>query len=86
VDSGFGNSIYWTLPVVTIIIHFTTFLSPFGSTAQSWALGRLHEDFRFVSVTRFRTVGRTPWTGDQLVARPLLTPPDDCDDDDDDKL
>jgi hypothetical protein len=23
-DSGFGNSIYWTLPVVTTIIHFTT--------------------------------------------------------------
>jgi hypothetical protein len=23
VDSGFGNSIYWTLPVVTTIIHFT---------------------------------------------------------------
>jgi hypothetical protein len=24
VDSGFGNSIYWTLPVVTTIIHFTS--------------------------------------------------------------
>jgi hypothetical protein len=24
VDSGFGNSIYWTLPVVTTIIHFIT--------------------------------------------------------------
>jgi hypothetical protein len=24
VDAGFGNSIYWTLPVVTTIIHFTT--------------------------------------------------------------
>jgi hypothetical protein len=24
VDSGFGNSIYWSLPVVTTIIHFTT--------------------------------------------------------------
>jgi hypothetical protein len=23
-DSGFGNSIYWTLPPVTIIIHLTT--------------------------------------------------------------
>jgi hypothetical protein len=22
--SGFGNSIYWTLPVVTTVIHFTT--------------------------------------------------------------
>jgi hypothetical protein len=43
-------------------------------------LGRLHETFRFISVTRSRTVGRTPWTGDQLVARPLLTAPGDCDD------
>jgi hypothetical protein len=41
-------------------------------------LGRLHETFRFISVTRFRTVSRTPWTGDQLVARPLLTVPGDC--------
>jgi hypothetical protein len=31
------------------------------------------------SVTRSRTVSRTPWTGDQLVARPLLTAPGDCD-------
>jgi hypothetical protein len=42
-------------------------------------LGRLHEPFRFISVTRFRTVGRPPWTGDQLVARPVLTAPGDCD-------
>jgi hypothetical protein len=34
-------------------------------------LGRLHETFRFTSVTRTRTVGRTTWTVDQLVARPL---------------
>jgi hypothetical protein len=34
-------------------------------------LGRLHEIFRFTSVTISRTVGRTPWTGDQLFARPL---------------
>jgi hypothetical protein len=44
-------------------------------------IGRLHETFRFISVTRSRTVGRTPWTGDQLVARHLLTAPGDCDDD-----
>jgi hypothetical protein len=43
--------------------------------------GRLHETFRFISVTRSRTVGRTPRTGDQLVARPLLTAPGECDDD-----
>jgi hypothetical protein len=44
-------------------------------------LGRLHETFCFSSVTRSRTVGRTPWTGDQLITRPLLTAPGDCDDD-----
>jgi hypothetical protein len=43
-------------------------------------LGRLHETFRLISVTISRTVGRTPWTGDQLVARPLLTAPGDCED------
>jgi hypothetical protein len=45
-------------------------------------LGRLHETVRFILVFRTRTVGRTPWTGDQLVARPLLTAPGECDDDD----
>jgi hypothetical protein len=34
-------------------------------------LGRLHETFCFTSVTKSRTVGRTPWTVDQLVSRPL---------------
>jgi hypothetical protein len=34
-------------------------------------LGRFHEAFTFTSVTRSRTVGRTPWTGDQLVTSPL---------------
>jgi hypothetical protein len=33
-----------------------------------------------ISVTISRTLGRTPWTGDQLVARTLLTAPGDCDD------
>jgi hypothetical protein len=27
-------------------------------------LGILHKTFRLISVTRSRTVGRTPWTGD----------------------
>jgi hypothetical protein len=44
-------------------------------------LGCLHETFRFISVTRSRRVDRTPWTGDQLIARPLLTAPGECDDD-----
>jgi hypothetical protein len=37
----------------------------------NFGLGRLHGTFPFTSVTKFTTVGRTPWTGDQLVARPL---------------
>jgi hypothetical protein len=36
------------------------------------ALGHLHETFRFISVTKYKTVGRIPWEGDQLVARILL--------------
>jgi hypothetical protein len=43
-------------------------------------LGRLYETFRFIPISRSRTVSRTPWTGDQLVARPLLTASVDCDD------
>jgi hypothetical protein len=31
----------------------------------------IHETLRFTSVSYFKTVGRTPWTGDQPVARPL---------------
>jgi hypothetical protein len=46
------------------------FPPPFGSTAQL-GVGRLHETFRFTSVTRSSRVGRTPWMGDQLVARLL---------------
>jgi hypothetical protein len=44
-------------------------------------LGHLHETFRFISVFRSRTVGSTPWTGDHLVARRLLTASSECDDD-----
>jgi hypothetical protein len=47
----------------------------------SLILGRFHRTLRFISVNRSRTVGRTPWTGDQLVAGPLLTARGDCDDD-----
>jgi hypothetical protein len=43
-------------------------------------LDRLNETFRLISVTTSRTVGRTPWTGDQLVAGPLQTAPGDFDD------
>jgi hypothetical protein len=58
----------------TVIFFFLWLYSPI------LGLGRLHKTFRFISVTRSRTVSRTPWTGDQLVARPLLTVPGDCED------
>jgi hypothetical protein len=54
--------------------------SPVSASRSFRNDGRLHETFRFISVTTPRTVSRTPWTGDQLVARPLLTAPGDCDD------
>jgi hypothetical protein len=41
--------------------------------------GRLHKTFRFISITRYKTVVWTLWASDQLVARPLLTALDDCD-------
>jgi hypothetical protein len=44
-------------------------------------LGHLHETSRFILVTKSMTVSSTPWTGDQLIARTLLTAPGDCDDD-----
>jgi hypothetical protein len=34
-------------------------------------LGLLHETFRFSSVTRSNTAGRSPWTDDQLISKPL---------------
>jgi hypothetical protein len=40
--------------------------SPFDSIQPNSGLGRFHETFR---LSRSRAVGRTPWTGDQLVAR-----------------
>jgi hypothetical protein len=43
-------------------------------------LGRHHETFHFISITRSRIVSSTPWTGDQLVARTLLTAPGYSDD------
>jgi hypothetical protein len=44
---------------------------PFPSRWLYSPVTRPHETFRFTSVTRSRTVCRTPWMGDQLFARPL---------------
>jgi hypothetical protein len=59
-DSLSGN-----LPVSSSVFFFHLAVQP------NSGLGRLHETLYFTTVTRSRTVGRTPWTGDQLVARPL---------------
>jgi hypothetical protein len=64
----------------TIVAAMRVFFPPLWLYSPILGLGRLHETFRFISVTRCRRVGRIPWTGDQLVARPLLTAPGDCDD------
>jgi hypothetical protein len=45
----------------------TIILSVYGSTVLFLDLGQ------FFSFLILRTVGRTPWTGDQPVARPLPT-------------
>jgi hypothetical protein len=50
--------------------NYLKFFCPLALQPNS-DLGRFHETFRFTSVTRSRTVGRTSWTGNQLVARPL---------------
>jgi hypothetical protein len=49
------------------------FFVPLWLYSPILGLGPIHETLRFISVTTSRTVGRTTWTGDQLVARPLLT-------------
>jgi hypothetical protein len=50
----------------------TPFLFFFGATAQIWALVYLHETSPFhFGFLDLKTVGRTPWAGDQLVTRPL---------------
>jgi hypothetical protein len=46
------------------------YIFPLALQANSGLEG-LHETFRLTSVTVSRTVGRAPWTGDQIVARPL---------------
>jgi hypothetical protein len=61
--------VYWLNNSCFIFYFFLWLYSPI------FGLGRLHKTFRFISVTRSRTVGWTPLTGDQLVARPLCVCP-----------
>jgi hypothetical protein len=60
------NALHSITPIVS-------FFFPLWLYSLILGLGRLHETCRFISVTRSRTVSRTPWTSEQLVARPLLT-------------
>jgi hypothetical protein len=64
-----------------VTIGRVNFFFPLWLYSPILGLDCLHETIRFLSVCWSRTVGRTPWTGDQLVARPLLTAPVECDDD-----
>jgi hypothetical protein len=59
--------------ITSYLVHYASLpLLPFPLALQpSFGLGRLHETFSFTLVTRSRTVGRAPWMGDRLVARPL---------------
>jgi hypothetical protein len=59
---GFDDRIYWT-----VIQLATIYPSVYGSTVLLLDLDR------FFSFIILYTVGRTPWPGDQPVARPLPT-------------
>jgi hypothetical protein len=56
--------------VIAFISEYSSNFFPLAIQPNS-CLDHLHETFRFTSVTRARTVGRTSWNGDQLVAKPL---------------
>jgi hypothetical protein len=58
----------------TCFFFFLWFYSPI------FGLDRLRETFRFISVTRSRTVGRTPWSSYQFVARPIVPALGNCED------
>jgi hypothetical protein len=68
------KQIFCTLKCVNIFRLLCTYFFPW-LYSPILGHGRLHETFRFISVTRSRTASRTPWTGDQLVARPLRVCP-----------
>jgi hypothetical protein len=57
--------VYLMLVYLAILIMSCLHAFPLALQPSS-GLGRLHETFRFTSVTSSRTVGRTPLTGDQL--------------------
>jgi hypothetical protein len=59
------HALHWA---ATVIGYLVTLFFSCGSTAQFWALAAS----RKLSVS-FRLLDLGPWTGDQLVARPLLT-------------
>jgi hypothetical protein len=69
----FSDGPLWVITVESFprVIGSITWLFFYFALQPNSGLGRLHETFRFTSVTRSTTVGRTPWKGDHLVARSL---------------
>jgi hypothetical protein len=65
---------YWYLKYISLCLSVCVFisLSVYVTIHSSIALHPLVDLGRFPVSLSYR-VGRTPWTGDQLVARPLLT-------------
>jgi hypothetical protein len=59
-----------TIILDAIFYKYLQFFIPFSAPTGAWGI---HETSHFTSVSLSRTVGRTPWTSDQLIARPLPT-------------
>jgi hypothetical protein len=57
--------------ISALVTSFIFFLFPPLAVQPNSGLSRLYKTFSFTSVTKSGTVGRTPWTCDQLVASPL---------------
>jgi hypothetical protein len=60
-----------TLGMLCCSHTFLFFFFFFWRYGPNLALGYLHETSFHFGLLDLKTVGRTPWTGDQLVARPL---------------
>jgi hypothetical protein len=56
------------LKITTLYVFI--FLFPFFAPTGAWGI---HETSRFTSVSLSRTDGKSPWTSDQLIARPVAT-------------
>jgi hypothetical protein len=59
--------------ILQIVITYIFMLPPFHSFFHQWLYSPLLGPGLFFSFVIFFTVGRTPWTSDQPIARPLPT-------------